>query len=127
MKLLTSFAAKWVAKIPYLVDVITDSRHAKIDFFLSFHVLRLFYTVFFLAVAVVVIVFVCFFWVYFALQDHMARSHLDKQGKRSQFTPFSTQKLKLSTAKFWQTKYLPSLFYTTTQKRETAKDERSIW
>lgn len=90
MKLLRSFAAKWVAKILYLVGVITDSRQ-KSNFFLSFHVLRLFCTVFFLAVAIaVVIFFVClfFFGLYFALQGHMARSHLDKQGKRSQSSPF---------------------------------------
>lgn len=59
MKLLTSFAAKWVAKILYLVGVITDSRQKSI-FFLSFHVLRLFCTVFFLAVALVIFL-VCLF------------------------------------------------------------------
>jgi len=127
MKLLTSFAAKWVAKIPYLVGVITDSRQ-KSNFFIFPRSQVILYRLFLSCRRCRYCSCLLFFWVYFALQGHMARSHLDKQGKSSQFTTFSTQKLKLSTAKFWQTKYLPSLFYTTKlKKRETAKDERSIW
>lgn len=59
----------------------------------------------------------------------MARSQLDKQGKKVTVLHFFNPKVKIKHYEVLANyKYLPSLFYTITlKKRETATDERAIW
>ena len=78
-------------KIPNLARVVTDSWQKSRCFLISFHFLRLFSSVFFLAMVFAVVVVL--FMLYVALQGLMPRSQLEKEGKMTSVLPFFNPKI----------------------------------